>query len=434
MNTHRRVLRNSAYNLIAGISQRIGQTITFILVARLLTTEATGSYKLAITYTSILLTLSLWGLDQLLVRDVAKDRSLVGAYLGNFLLLRLLLATAVWLGLSLLLPLFPYEPQTKQFILVMTATIIPTSLSNLYQSVWAAFEDMKAYTVVLLLFSVVRVVAGTAVLLKDSALMPIAFVFLLVSIAELLTNAWITHRRPEVRSAAWKLDWKFARHSLRTALPLIAVSFILVVEYQFDDVILSLFWPEEVVGVYGAAAMIFTLLLFLPRSFQLAVFPIISRAYHSQTNLAAVYSQSLKFLVIVSLPLALGVSVFSAQIINLIFGAAYADAAPVLTILVWAFFISALNVPNSRLLISANKQRMVALFAILSMVANLLLSLWLVPRWGSIGTAWARVLAMPLYTIPALLYVQHSICRLDWREFFRLDLHFFRLGTGKRLP
>lgn len=395
--------------------------------------EATGSYKLAITYTSILLTLSLWGLDQLLVREVARDRSLIGKYLGNFLVLRLLLATAVWLGLALVLPFFPYTPQTKQFILIMTATMIPASLSNLYQAAWAAFEDMKAYTEVLLLFSIIRVAGGTVVLLGEGTLMPIAVVFLLVSIAEMLTNAWVTHRRPEVQTVVWKLDWKFAVHNLRIAVPLIAVSFILVVEYQFDDVILSFFWPEEVVGVYGAAAMIFTLLLFLPRSFQLAIFPVISRAYHSQTNLPAVYSQSLKFLVIIAFPIALAVSLLSAQIINLIFGAQYAEAAPVLSVLVWAFFISALNVPNSRLLIAANKQRLVATFAVLSMVGNVLLSLWLVPQWGSMGTAWARILAMPLYTVPALIYVQRSICRLDWREFFRLDVRFFRLGAGKGL-
>lgn len=433
MSTHRRVLRNSAYNFAAGISQRIGQTITFILVARLLTTEAAGSYKLAITYTSILLTLSLWGLDQLLVREVAKDRSLIGQYLGNFLVLRIVLAVVIWLGFAFILPFFPYEPETKQFILIMTLTIIPASLSNLYQAVWAAFEDMKAYTFVLLIFSVVRVVGGTAVLLKDGILMPIAIIFLIVSMAEMLTIVWISHRRPEIRSAVWKLDWPFARHSLKIAIPLIAVSLVLIVEYQFDDVILSFFWPEEVVGVYGAAAMIFTLLLFLPRSFQLAIFPVIARAYQNQTNLQTVYSQSMKFLIVVTFPIALCISLFSAQIIGLIFGAGYEEAAPILSVLVWAFFISALNVPNSRLLISANKQRMVAIFALFSMVGNVLLSLWLVPQWGGMGTAWARVLAMPLYTIPALIYVQFFICRLDWREFFRLDGRFFRLGIGKGL-
>jgi O-antigen/teichoic acid export membrane protein len=434
MSTSRQVLRNSALNFIAGFSQRIGQTIIFILVARLLTAEDTGSYKLALTFTSITLTFSLWGLDQLLIREVAKDKSRISHYLGNFSILRFGLAIMIWLLFALILQFLPYSAETKQFLLIMTVTIIPASLSNLYQSVWVALEDMKLYTVILLVFSIIRLAGGAYFLLQQKILMPVAYVFLIVAIAEMVTNAWITHRLPEVTQTSWHFDFSFIKHNLRIALPLIAISFILVVEYQFDDVILSLFWPEAEVGIYGTAATIFTLLLFLPRSFQLAIFPVLSRTYATQKDqLQSVYTKSIKFLVVVTFPIALFVSLFSLQIIQLVFGDGYEKAAPMLSILVWGFFISALNVSNSRLLIAANKQRIIALFAILSMVGNILLSLLLVPKFGGVGTAWARVLAMPLFTIPAIIYVQKTICQLDWHEFLRFDPHIFRFKSEKGL-
>jgi hypothetical protein len=59
-----------------------------------------------------------------------------------------------------------------------------------------------------------------------------------------------------------------------------------------------------------------------------------------------------------------------------------------------------------------------AYFALMSMSGNILLSLLLVPRLGGIGTAWARVLAMPLYTIPALLYVQRYLCPIPWQAWW----------------
>lgn len=432
MSTRRRVLTNSAFNFAAGVSQRIGQTIIFIMVARLLTAEDTGSYKLALTFTSILLTFSLWGLDQLLIREVAKDKAQIGHYLGNFLILRIGLAVIIWLAFALILRIFPYTSETKQFILVMTLTILPASLSNLYQSVWVAFEDMKLYTVILLFFSLIRLVGGAYVLLQDRLLMPVAYVFLVVAIIEMIANAWITHRRTDVKWSVNQFDFSFAKYNLKIAVPLIAVSFILIVEYQFDDIILSFFWPEAEVGVYGTAAMIFTLLLFLPRSFQLAIFPVLSRTYHTQReNLSSVYTQSMKFLIIVTFPIALFVSVFSLQIILLVFGSGYEEAAPMLSVLVWAFFISALNVSNSRLLIVANQQRVIAIFALMSMIGNVLLSLLLVPRFGGMGTAWARVLAMPLYTIPAIIYVQRTICQLHMREFLRLDIRMFRFKSKR---
>jgi len=305
----------------------------------------------------------------------------------------------------------------------MTATIIPASLSNLYQAVWVSFEDMKAFSAIILFYSIVKLLGGIAVLWRGASLNFIAYLFLLVSFAELFTNMWLTHRHPDMRDFSWHMDFRFWRENLMTATPLTIVSFILIVEYQFDDVILSLFRPVDEVGVYGTAATILTMMLFLTRSFQLAIFPVISRAYNtSQSQLQSVYSQSMKFLLLLSFPLTLGISLLATPIITTIFGNDYADAGPILSIIIWAFFISAVNVPNSRLLIVANRQRIMAVFALLSMSGNILISLLLVPRYGGLGTAWARVLAMPLYTVPALIYVQTQLCPLKWHEFWRLDL------------
>ncbi len=91
----RRVFRNSVLNLLASVSQRAGQALVFILIARFLSDQEAGAYNLANSYTSILLAFSLWGLDQILIREVAKREESAGRYVSGFLLLRL--------GLSLFL-------------------------------------------------------------------------------------------------------------------------------------------------------------------------------------------------------------------------------------------------------------------------------------------------------------------------------------------
>jgi O-antigen/teichoic acid export membrane protein len=423
MTTKRLILQNSLLNFAASVSQRIGQTLIFILVARLLTADDTGAFKLANTYTSILLTLSLWGLDQLLIREVAKDKTAAGRYLGGFLLLRLALAIAAWLLLALLMPLLPYDPASKQLILIMAASIIPGNLTNLYQSVWTAFENVKAISAILLVVSLIRVIAGAAVLWRFQSLALVAYLFLALSLVELIAHAWLTHRHGRLSTFCWQIDLPFWLEQCRLATPLILVTFILVVEYQFDDVILSFFRPQDEVGVYGTAATVLALLLFLTRSYQLAVFPLISRTYHANpAELPNIYLKTMLYIVLAALPVALLVSLLATPIIRLIFGEEYEPAGPILSILVWAFFLSAVNVANSRLLIVANRQRVMAYFALLSMSGNILLSLLLVPRLGGIGTAWARVLAMPLYTLPALIYVQRYLCPIPWQTWWRTRL------------
>lgn len=416
MSTTNRVIRNSLLNLAAGAGQRAGHTIIFILIARSLSVEQTGAYTLANTYTNVLLAFSLWGLDQLLVREVARNREIVTRFLGGFLVLRLLMSTLLWIGLALIIQVLSYSSESKQLILLMSLTIIPGSIANLYQSVWIAFEDVRAISITTLLVSLFRLAGGAGLLWYSRPLKEIAYLFIFASLAETAVVVWLTHRRHVLVKLRRLVDLPFWLDSLRTATPLIIVTLVLIVEYQFDVVILSLYWPEATVAVYAAAALFLTALLFLTRSYQLAIFPVLSRAYQdSAAYLQRIYSRSMAYLVAGAIIIAIVVSLLSEPIIELIYGAGYVQAGTMVRILVWAFVFSAFNVPNSRLMIVANQQRLMVLFAIASLSGNLLLNAWLVPRFGGVGSAWARVLAMPLYSIPAFLYVQRNICKLDLR-------------------
>ena len=417
MSAKRRILQNSFWNFLASVGQKLGQVVILIIIARSLNAAQSGVYSLANTYTSILLAISIWGIDQILIRDVAKDRDLLVSYFGKFASLRLTLAIVLWSILAIVMLFLPYEDEHKIFIMVMALSIIPVGASNLYQSVWVALEDVKLISIIFILFSLIRIVGGAIIIITRNPLIQIAYLFVILGIIELMIISWRTNRRVHIPMLSFNFDFDFWVTNLKVATPLIIVTFILLIEYQFDVVILSLFHSETEVGIYSTAATVFTLLLFLTRSFQLAIFPVISRAYNeSHIYLKKIYKQALKFLLGCALLISIGITMFSNQIIFLIYGEGYERAAPMLAILVWAFFISAFNVPNSRVIIAGNHQKMIAYFAILSMVGNLTLSFMLVPIYGGVGTAWARVLAMPLFSIPAFLFVQSKIFSVSWRK------------------
>lgn len=414
MQPYRNVLQNSFFNLIAAVSQRIGQTIIFILIARSLPLTQAGAFKLSITYASILFALSLWGLEQLLIRDVARDQETLRPYVNSFLMLRLALSITLWLGFALALNFFPYNAESKRIILIMALTIVPDSIADIYKAVWIGLERVKTISIIIFVASLFRLVGGALLLGARQPVETIGYLFVATSTVELFVLGLFTHRALHLGPIKWSIDISFWRKNLREATPLIIVSFVLLIEYQFDDVILSFFWPESEVGVYGAAVIIFTLLLLIVRSFQLAVFPVLSRAHTgSPERLQTIYSQILVFLILGSGILAAAITLVSKIMISAIYGPGFEEAAKILNILVWAFFLSALNVPHSRLLIVTNQQRIVAYFAIFSMVGNLALNFILVPRLGGIGTAWARLAAMPLFTLPAFFYVQKHICRFS---------------------
>lgn len=423
MSTQRLIIQNSILNLTANVSERMSLTAIFIIIARYLSADSAGSFRLASSYSSILLALSLWGLDQLLIRDVVKHRVVLQQVLANFMVMRLVIALVAWLILAVVLPVLPYQQESKILILIIAATAVPGSLGNLYHAVWVADENVTNVSVVMVTFSIMRVIGASLILMQAGPLFLVAILLLVLSIFQTITLGWLTHRRPDLYSLRNKLSRTFWMDSIRVAAPFILISLTLLIEYQFDVVILSLFWPEEEVGIYGTAATILALLLFLTRSYQMAVFPVISRAYHAgQAAIQRVYSNSLAYSAVGAFLIALALTVFADLIISFIYGPGYEPAGDMLRILSWAFLFSAINVSNSRLLIAANEQRVMARFGLLSLAGSIILSLLLVPRYGGLGTAVARIGSMPLYTLPALWFVQRRISRFSLRDWQILSI------------
>lgn len=402
----RRILQNSFFNLVASVAQRIAQAVIFIVVARLLTASDIGAYKLANTYSSILLGLTFWGIDQLLIREIARRRDEASALLARFLGFRLLVTVLLFLILAATLPFLPYAPESRRLILVTALSLLPGAIASLYQAVWIALEDVRTISVLLALVSGVRMAGGLAILWLDQPLIWVAWWFLLVAVVEMVVNVIVTRRRfglgplrLELAPAAW---WPL----LRQALPLMVVSLALVIEYQFDVIVLSLFRPEEEVGVYGLASTLMTMLLFLIRSFELAIFPVIARAFRNGIDrLRRVYVATTLFALPAGFMVSLMVMLLSGLLIRLVYGPGNEPAAEIMRIMAWTFVISALNIPNSRVVIAVDRQVVITYFALSSLAGNLLFSLWLVPLYGGIGTAWAKLLSMPFYTIPCIVYV-----------------------------
>lgn len=78
-------------------------------------------------------------------------------------------------------------------------------------------------------------------------------------------------------------------------------------------------------------------------------------------------------------------------LVNAAYGAAYAEAAPLLRILLLSFPLLTLNYSLTHQLIGWNQPRAYALCCFAALLANLLLNAWLIPSHGASGAAWATL-------------------------------------------
>ena len=90
---------------------------------------------------------------------------------------------------------------------------------------------------------------------------------------------------------------------------------------QSEVIILSLIGGETQVGYYSAALKLVTIWAMLPTSYMTATFPVLSATFQeSRQKAIGIQNRSLKYLLALAFPLAVGITVTAGAIIPLIYG------------------------------------------------------------------------------------------------------------------
>jgi len=80
-------------------------------------------------------------------------------------------------------------------------------------------------------------------------------------------------------------------------------------------------------------------------------------------------------------------------VMDLLFGASYSKAGPMLVVLIWAGLFINLGVARSSFLTAMNWTRVYFLTVLLGCIVNVALNLVLIPRYGGMGAAAASLVA-----------------------------------------
>ena len=205
-----------------------------------------------------------------------------------------------------------------------------------------------------------------------------------------------------------------AREVVRPALTLGASHGLGLMSYNLDSVLLWIFLGAAAVGFYGAAYKPVTMLLAMPITYFLGLFPALSRAYgESRETFREIVVRSLRLSSMFAVPLGVGGVFLAGPIINLLFGQAYANSVPALQILSWSAVLVILRGTYRQALNAAHKSRLDLRCAGTSVAVNIILNLLLIPRYGIVGAAIATVAAEALWLTMAAYHSHRYVTQVN---------------------
>lgn len=410
-NAVQRVARNSAAPLAAQLLNKVVDAGFVLVVARVLGATGMGQYEIAVLVWLYTKTLTDFGLAVLTTRDVARDRSLAGEYLGLTTLLRL----ALWLAALPLLSgvtavyagFFGLSQASTIAIALLVLSIVPDSYSDAANSICNAFERMEAPALLTVLKNVLKVAIGLALLWAGWGVAGLAA-------TALITNAITAGcfvallRRLGVR-AVWTLPGARARRLLIEAWPLLLNNLLAGLFFRVDTFVLQPARGDRELGLYSAPYKFLQLLLLVPQYFTLALFPHLSRlAAERGAALGGAAALAVKLLLVIALPVCVATMFVAPELMGLFGRDFLPESASALRLLVWFLPLSYVNGLLQYVLIAIGRQRLLTPAFACTLGFNLGANLLFTPVFGYVAAAAITVASEIVLLLPFLWFLRRE--------------------------
>jgi O-antigen/teichoic acid export membrane protein len=185
--------------------------------------------------------------------------------------------------------------------------------------------------------------------------------------------------------------------------------------WQLDTIMIGLILAQStMVATYKVAALIPFSLVFIPSVFMQTDFVYIAENHKNRKYLINYYKKYLMIFLVITIIILSVWYVFGSFIIKL-FGPDYIKILPIINILMINVAITfLLRVPLGNILAAVGKAKWNSYSAIAMLVINLLLNLFLIPRFGIYGAAYATVISIALSALISIFlfkrYLNSLIC------------------------
>ena len=414
MSTVQRIAKNAAVLYGAWIVGAILSLVLTVFVARILGDAIYGKYTFALVFTGLFGVLTNLGMNELLIREVARDKSKASKYLGNIVIIRLILSLIVLALIALAINQMNYPPDTVTAVYIFGGYTILTSLAAIFRVTFRAFERMECEALVNVLERIITTSVGLLVLFMGFGLIELAYVFLLAGIVNLFLSSLICVKR--FTKPKLEIDLDFWKESIKVAFPFMLSNIFVMIYVRIDIVMLSVMKGDAVVGWYNAAynlVLAFEPIVFV---FMSAVFPVMSQFFvSSKESLKVAYEKSFQYLIMLGLPISVGGMILAHRIIPFLFGVEFANSIIALQILIWACLLLSMYRPMLYMLGSINRQGTMALIGGIGALVNVALNFLLIPKFSYVGAGITTIITESMVTAASWYAIS--------RYFYRLPMH-----------
>ena len=379
-----RIARNAGARVAGEALAKVASLAFFVVLARTVGEEGFGVFSFALALTGALLIAAGFGTDDLVAREVSRDRGRAGRYLADAVGLKIFTSLALLAVAVAVVTIGNYTADARIVTLLVGTGVAMEVVSRTWHSVFQAHERLGLVSGCLIVQRTVTAVGGIAVLLAGGGLIAASAMFALGGLVGLTIAEVMLRREIRVR---WTLPTRAgALRLLRAGVPIGVAGVLFTLLLRLDVTLLSFLSSNAEVGVYAAAYRLVEGCQFISWAFGAAMLPWFART-RDDPLLERGFMLGLKFEAGLLLPVGLVFTLFAPSIVHLLYGDGFDGAVVPLRILGCTVAAYGLQSFAGVVLIARDAPRALARNVAIVCVQNIVCNAIVIPLAGADGAA-----------------------------------------------
>lgn len=387
----KKIFFNSGWLLLDKVVRLIMGLVVGAWTARYLGPENYGLLSYATAFVAIYATIVTFGIDGLVIRDLAKEKDvekrkeILGTafrirFIGGFVSIIICIGTIV---------LIQENPLISLLVVIISLGNIFQSFDTialLYQADINSKITVKVKFVAFIITSILKVLA---ILFNASVIW-----FAVLTIIEIALGAiglvYVYKENIFKYAVSVKLIKLFLKNSWPILLSMICINIYL----KLDQLVLGQYLGIKVLGCYAAAIKISEICYFIPNVIIASVTPYLVNCKEiNELIYIKRLQQIFDGLVYGSYFICIMVAILSSMIIRILYGDKYENADLILMLHIWTLIFVGIGVLFRQIMIIENKTRFLLLTTILGTVVAIVLDFWLIPIYSFYGAILSIILS-----------------------------------------
>ena len=389
-----KVIANASWLVLAEAINKATFFVITIIIARSFGSETFGQFNYVISFVLIFSVLADFGINNLVIREVARNKEMAPKLISNSLVVKIFLSvlTLIVIISSTFFIKKPFAVNVMIYILAFYTII--NSYNTFSKSIYRAFESMKHETLLKFIESLVLIFLVIITVLFYKNIYLLTSCFAAAALITFLASLKIIERF--FTKFKFSYDKKTIIFLLKEGLPFALAGVFVTVYFNIDTLMVSWIRGDTETGLYSAAYNFIFAALLVPSLLGASLYPVLARdAQDGKLIKRKIFTNYLLFLgmgVVGTILLLL----LGKLLIALFFGQAYLRSFDSLKILALILPFSYACDYIGVVLASINRQSIGTIVVFFVALFNIFLNFYLVKQDGYIGASYATLISFAI--------------------------------------